>query len=70
MLNITYYFCVDIITVYYKSYTMALAFEQILLIVLLVGIILIFLTRLFPDKKKDRSTETKKGKWRLQTYYY
>ncbi|MBB4036524.1 hypothetical protein GGR21_002430 [Dysgonomonas hofstadii] len=40
---------------------MALAFEQILLIVLLVGIILIFLTRLFPDKKKDRSTETKKA---------
>lgn len=58
MLNITYYFCVDIITVYYKSYSMA--FEQILLIVLLVGIILIFLTRLFPDKKKDRSTEAKK----------
>lgn len=58
MLNITYYFCVNIITVYCKSLTMA--FEQILLIVLLVGIILIFLTRLFPDKKKDRSTGTKK----------
>lgn len=58
MLNITYYFCVNIIIVYCKSLTMA--FEQILLIVLLVGIILIFLTRLFPDKKKDRSTGTKK----------
>lgn len=57
MLMITYYFCLNIFTDYYKSITMA--FEQILLSVLLVGIILILLTRL-SSKKGNRGPETPK----------
>lgn len=64
MLNITYYFCVDIIAVYYKSYTMA--FELIHLIVLMIGIIsiilLILLYRSFSRKENIRNSKPPKEK--------
>lgn len=65
MLNITYYFCVDIITVYCKSYTMA--FEQIHLIILIIGIILTILPILLYRSlsKKENIKESKPAKKEL-----
>lgn len=65
MLNITYYFCVDIITVYCKSYTMA--FEQIHLIILIIGIILTILPILLYRSlsKKENIKDSKPAKKEL-----
>lgn len=57
MLNITYYFCIYISTDKCKLFDMAI--EQIILILLIGGFILILITKLFLEYKKDKPRKRK-----------